>query len=334
MSSMYFRVNSISRARGSSAVGKAAYDARERLRDERVRKTFDFRARGGLEHAEILRPHGTAVEGSEWTRDRATLWNAAEFAERRKDARVAREYVVALPHELTPEQRLALAQQFAQGIADRYGGVVDLAVHSPPPGGDPRNYHAHALSTTRELTAGGLGRKTAIERNDTARRALGLPRVADELRILRRYWAELANDKLREARLEARLDHRTLAEQGIDRLPQRSVSRAVIEIERRGGHSYVAEWNRREQELLRQRQLEQAVPPAGGTAAASRPVAAGAAPTPADARDASLTIAERQQSGIERWLVYQQELAQPPSPALRARREHTREQDHDLGAEL
>ena len=48
------------------------------------------------------------------------MWNAAEAAERRKDARVEREYEVALPHELTHAQRVVLVQSFAHDLANRY----------------------------------------------------------------------------------------------------------------------------------------------------------------------------------------------------------------------
>jgi MobA/MobL family len=65
-----------------------------------------------------------------WALDRSALWNAAERAENRKDARVAREFEIALPHELTPEQRLAATREFAQGLADRYGAAVDFAIHA------------------------------------------------------------------------------------------------------------------------------------------------------------------------------------------------------------
>ncbi len=75
--------------------------------------------------------------------DRSTLWNAAEFAEKRKDARVAREFEVALPHELSAEERLEAAREMAQELADRYGAAVDFAIHAPHEASDVRNHHAH-----------------------------------------------------------------------------------------------------------------------------------------------------------------------------------------------
>src|SRR5258708_38874279 len=81
------------------------------------------------------------------------------------NARVAREYLVALPVELSPPQRLELVRGFAQELSDRYGFAVDFAVHAPRdfPGSDPRNFHAHLLAPTREVQLEGLGAKTTLD---------------------------------------------------------------------------------------------------------------------------------------------------------------------------
>ena len=107
MAIYHLAMKPISRASGRSAVAAAAYRASQKLTNERDGQTHDFTARRGVEHTEIVLPDGVDAE---WAQDRSTLWNAAEFAETRKDARVAREVEVALPHELTPEQRLALTR--------------------------------------------------------------------------------------------------------------------------------------------------------------------------------------------------------------------------------
>jgi hypothetical protein len=355
MSLMYFNVKSVSRGRGGSAVGKAAYLFRERLRDERTGKLHDYRARGGLEHAESFRPASAPEQGADWTRDRSTLWNAAEAAEKRANARVACEYVVALPHELSAQQRLALAREFAQGIATRYGAVVDLAVHQPPPGGDPRNHHAHVLSTTRELTATGLGRKTDLELGISTRWERGLPHISEEYKILRRQWAELANEKLREARIDARLDPRSLAEQGIDRRPQPQLSRAMIGLERSGKRCYAAERLREQYEAYRHWQLDRALEraavthalthehsvgePPGPVAAASEraasvPTAPIDRPATIDQAARPLTLEECQQAAAERWLAYRQAIAEGRELTVQPQREQTHEQGRDLGAEL
>ncbi|WP_234732028.1 MobA/MobL family protein, partial [Acidocella facilis] len=118
----------MSRASGRSSVAAAAYRAAEKLENQRDGLVHDFSRRSGVEHAEIVLPEGADAE---WAKERPALWNAAEASEKRKDARVAREVEIALPHELSAEQRLELTREFAQDLADRYGVAVDFAIHSP-----------------------------------------------------------------------------------------------------------------------------------------------------------------------------------------------------------
>jgi len=211
MSIMFMKIRSVARGHGGNAVAQSAYIARDRLRDAATSKVHDYRVIPGLQHAEILLPTGTTAGGAEWARDRNALWNAAEAAERPRNARVAREYTVALPHELGSEARLELARTFAQQIADRYRTPVDLAVHGPSARGDPRNHHAHILATTRELDGNGFGRKATIELGSAQRYQLGLRHTAYEYRELRALWAGLANERLRDAHVAARLEPRSRA---------------------------------------------------------------------------------------------------------------------------
>jgi hypothetical protein len=70
--------------------------------------------------------------------------------ENRKDARTAREWVIALPDELDADQRKDLAKDFARSLVDRYGVIADLAIHEPSKGGNDKNHHAHIMLTTRK----------------------------------------------------------------------------------------------------------------------------------------------------------------------------------------
>jgi hypothetical protein len=238
---LHFQVKSLSRAKGHNAVQRSAYITRGRLRDEGTRKLHNYQKRGGLEHTEIILPTAARVTGMTWAQDRTTLWNTAEAVESRKNARVGREYVVALPHELGTKQRLLLAQTFASALADRYGVVAELAIHRAPALGDRRNLHAHILSTTRTATATGLGAKSAMEWNDSARRSVGLPSSREEIRLLRYEWAAQVNHALKVAELNVRVDARSLWEQGSTRLPTPALTPAIIALERTGKTSYVAE---------------------------------------------------------------------------------------------
>ena len=223
MAIYHYTQKPVSRAKGQSAVAGAAYRSAEKLYDQRLGQTFDYSRRRGVEHAEIVLPTAAAQHDIQWARDRESLWNAAEGAEKRKDARIAREHEVALPHELNKTQQIELLRAFALQIANRYNVAVDFALHRPHKKGDQRNFHAHIYSTTREITPTGLGRKASIEWSDTDRSKQGLGKAKQELKVMRERWAELANEHLAHAGLEIRIDHRTLEAQGIGLVPGRKL---------------------------------------------------------------------------------------------------------------
>jgi Ti-type conjugative transfer relaxase TraA len=223
MAIYHYSQKPVSRAKGQSAVAGAAYRSAEKLYDQRLGQTFDYSRRRGVEHAEIVLPTAVAQHDIPWARDRESLWNAAEGAEKRKDARIAREHEVALPHELNKPQQIELLRAFALQIANRYNVAVDFALHRPHKKGDKRNFHAHIYSTTREIAPMGLGRKASIEWSDTDRSKQGLGKAKQELKVMRERWAELANEHLAHAGLEIRIDHRTLEAQGIDLVPGRKL---------------------------------------------------------------------------------------------------------------
>jgi len=243
MALYFLEMKTFSRSQGSSAPSLAAYRSGERIRDERTRHTYDHTDRQDVMYKEILLPARFAGAEMRWATDRSSLWNAAEIAEKRKNSRVAREYLIALPGELTHPQRVNVTRGFAQDLAERYGFAVDVALHAPRnfPGSDPRNFHAHLLATTREVSREGLGRKTTFDLNDETRRELGLGPAVRELFYARQRWAEVANMALESAHVDERIDHRSLAAQGITRERKLWIPRVPYEIERRGGRSVVAE---------------------------------------------------------------------------------------------
>ena len=221
----------ISRASGRSAVASAAYRAGEVLTNERDGITHDFTRRDGVEHSEIVLPEGVSAE---WALDRSALWNAAERAEKRKDARVAREFEIALPHELSQDQRLETARAFARDLADRYGAAVDFAIHAPHEPSDVRNHHAHVMMTTRKVAAEGLGDKTYIERENKWLIANDLPTTDVQLRDIRGAWEQIANERLALAGLDVRIDHRSHGERGLEIEPTEHMGVHATQMLRRG----------------------------------------------------------------------------------------------------
>ena len=193
-------VKPVSRSSGRSATAAAAYRNAERIIDERTGDIHDYTRRSGVDHVESFSPVGMRHQSG------AELWNKAEAAEVRKNARVAREVLVALPHELDQEQRRELAKSIAQGLADRYGTAGTLAVHHPDREGDNRNHHVHILMTTRRLDASGqLGEKTR-ELDD-------VKRGPQEVEWIRAMIEDQTNYSLERAGVEARVDRRSLIEQ-------------------------------------------------------------------------------------------------------------------------
>ena len=235
------QVASVSRGDGHSSVGAAAYRAGERIRDDRTNELYNHSRRKDVTHSEILVPTYLAGKNMDWVFSRAMLWNTVENAETRKNARVATEIQVTLPFELPPQRRVLLAQSFSRELADHYRVAVDLNVHDPRPSGDPRNFHAHLLMTTREVSPEGLGAKAGLDMPATERIRLGLPNISQEFVAVRERWATLTNQAFKEANLGVRVDHRSLAEQGIDREPRPHIPFAAYKIERAGKYSEVAE---------------------------------------------------------------------------------------------
>jgi MobA/MobL family len=87
----------------------------------------------------------------------------------------------------------------------------------------------------------GLGAKTDIELKDADRAKKGLSAGRVEVTEIRERWAALVNEHLAERGHRARVDHRSLEAQGVDREPTVHKGHVVTAIERRGERAYVAE---------------------------------------------------------------------------------------------
>lgn len=205
-----------------SAIAAAAYRSASRIEDHRTAIVHDYRRRSGVLETFIVAPPAVG-----WAVERAALWNAAEAAEKRSDARTAREYILALPHELDAAGRRAVAERFANLLVERYGIAADVALHAPSREGDQRNWHAHVLTTVRTVEPAGLGAKT---------RELDMATTsAAHIEQLRRDWTELVNEALREAgHLEAAvLDARPRQERGLAGEPTVHMGPQATAMERR-----------------------------------------------------------------------------------------------------
>ncbi|WP_230939951.1 MobA/MobL family protein [Xanthomonas translucens] len=282
MAIYHSRIKTFSRSRGDSSVAAAAYRAGLLLVDHLTGRRHDYRHRGGVVETICLAPEGSP----DWAFEPSELWPAAELAENRKNSTVAREFEVALPHELDESQRSELTAAISEALVGRYGFALQASVHAPGTR-DGLNHHAHILATTRRMTPEGLGDKTRELDGGVSGRS--------EIEWVRATVAELTNAHLAMAGIECRVDHRRLEVQAEDamlrgdlveaialtRQPTQHVGKNASALERRGVHTdraaanerIVEENNAAFERAIQQAQLEGravATPPGHSAAQAAR----------------------------------------------------------------
>lgn len=223
MAIYHMSVKPVQRSKGRSSTAAAAYRAACVIEDKRTGLEHDYTKKEGVKHTEIITPDGVNIP------TRSDLWNAAEAAEKRKDGCTAREYEVNLPYELNEQQRTELAQDFCRQLAKIHGIAVDLCIHKPTDkevkaGADPRNHHAHILTTTRKITNDGLTDKADIEKAGRKRK--------DDLKATREMWATTANKHLEMAGVDVRIDARSLKDQGSSLKPTIKMGKVATQMER------------------------------------------------------------------------------------------------------
>lgn len=237
----------VSRKSGRTATAAAAYRAAAMIHDERTGETHDYRRKRGVLSADCFY---IDANGGVNRLDREQVWNAAEQIEKRKDARTAREIVVALPSELDGDERKKLASAFGEWLSKKFGVGVDVALHAPDKGGDDRNFHAHILMTTRKVSIENgkaiLGEKSDLELSDRElRKRYGASASGRKLiNEIRKRWADGVNWLLEREGIDARIDHRSHAERGLQELPSIKMGVAATAMERRGEVSERGEINR------------------------------------------------------------------------------------------
>jgi MobA/MobL family len=207
--------NPISRGKGQSAVAKAAYNAREAIRDERTGQMKDFSRNKDevLFSGIFVDPKRNAPA---WAQQRAELWNAASAAEKRKDAREAQEIILNLPHELTDQQRRYMLTDFVrEQITRSTGRVADVNIHTAPKHGDDRNIHAHILMSVRAIGQDGFGER--------------LPEVTPEqIAQWKEKWAERGAKELRKAGFEIEADRWAVGHHTLERQRQAALERGDL----------------------------------------------------------------------------------------------------------
>lgn len=243
----------ISRGQGRSAVGAAAYRSGERLTNDYDGITHDYTNKGGVVYSEVMLCENAPQE----YQNRAVLWNEVERQEKGGKARLAREYEVALPIELNRDEQIELVRDYVRENFVKNGMCADFAVHDKGDG----NPHAHIMLTTRPIEPGGewgakqkkeyLLDKDGNKQYDPKKKTYKCRTVkvndwdtTEFLQRSRENWAAIVNRELEKKNLPQRVDHRSLKEQGKQRIPTEHIGVAAKNMEKRGKVSERGERNR------------------------------------------------------------------------------------------
>ncbi len=228
MAIYHLRVKFVQRSAGRSAVAAAAYRSGERLFDERRGTVEDYTRKRDIEHKEILLPDHMPVS----MQDRGVLWNSIETGIAHPRGQPAFEVEVALPRELDSAKCVQLVRDFAHEHFVKEGLAVDYAIHRTVASDGGEHPHAHILISTRRFNEDGSMGKAARDLQDNPKliakinaleeagkldEALILQREAVNLDRWRRHWEDYSNRFLEDSGSESRIDHRTLAAQGVAR---------------------------------------------------------------------------------------------------------------------
>lgn len=255
-------IKNISRSSGKSAVASASYRAGEKLEDRETGQTYDYTNKSEVTYSEIFLCKNAPSE----YQDRENLWNAVEEVETQSNARLAREWEVALPNELTFEQCKELVKMYAQSLTDE-GMCVDANIHWKN-----GNHHAHIMGTTRPIVNGKWGQKEKkvykLDENGqkipqidpkTGKQKVGARgrkmwqretveannwNKSQKVEEWRERWAAYCNRALEKAESHEKVDHKSFKRQGFERIPTIHEGYVARAMEQKGQTAERCEINR------------------------------------------------------------------------------------------
>lgn len=250
MAIFHLSVKIISRSKNQSIIAKVAYRAGEKLQDDETAKIYDYTHKKEVVFSEILLCENAPKEYLE----KKILWSAVQKIEKQSNAQLAREIEVALPKEFDFETQKKVLREYIKKNFIDVGMIADYSIHSKE-----NNPHAHILLTTRKIKQNGEwdvkerkqykldanGEKIPILNADGTQK-LGARNTKlweretvqmndwnnrEKVEEWRKNWAEICNQFLTQ---ENKIDHRSYARQGIDKIPQMKIGVAQIAMKKRG----------------------------------------------------------------------------------------------------
>lgn len=255
MATYHFHLGHISRGKGQSAVSASAYRASERLYDDYYGEVADYTAKGGVVYTEIMTPDFVP----ESFHDRATLWSTVESVEKHPKAQLAYSFDIALMTEFSQEENIELAKRFVSENPVSKGMIADLAVHYKETDGHA-NPHFHVMCPIRPMNEDGSWgnkqrREYLLDENgenildENGKKVFNAVPTTDwnlpqTLEDWRKKWAEMVNEEYEKRKMNERIDHRSYAEQGIEKIPQIHEGPHVRKLEAQGIKTDKGNFNR------------------------------------------------------------------------------------------
>ena len=241
----HFNISMISRGKSKSAVASAAYISCKKIKNEWDGEVHDYHNKKGLLHSEIFLPEHVPKE----FKDRSYLWNSVELNEKASNAQLARNFIIALPKELSFEENKKLITDFIQENFVSKGMIADLAIHD---GNDEENnnIHAHIMTTLRPINEKGewqakskkeyvldeKGEKIKLKSGNYKTRKIELTDWNNKgnAEKWRKNFASLCNQYLEKNHQEKRVDHRSYKRQGIEEIPTIHMGASASALEKKG----------------------------------------------------------------------------------------------------
>ena len=244
--SLHTHVDIVTRSKGASVIAKAAYNARDKLKDEYYVKVHDYSKKDDLVFSKIFLPEHIPKEFS----DREYLWNSVEKIEKSKNSQLARNLLFTLPRELNEEDRIKLISEFIEENFTSKGMIADCNIHNPLASDNEEQPHAHILLTLREIDKQGKwkpkcrkeyildenGEKIKLKSGNYKSRKVNLNdwNEPDKAKEWRENFSKKANEYLEKNGIVKRIDPRTFEDQGREELPQIHLGTASYQMEKKG----------------------------------------------------------------------------------------------------
>lgn len=244
--SLHTHVDIVSRSKGHSVIAKAAYNARDKLKDEYYVKVHDYSKKTDLVFSKIFLPEHIPKEFS----NREYLWNEVEKIEKSKNSQLARNLLFELPRELNEQDRIKLISEFIEENFTSKGMIADCNIHNPPASDNKEQPHAHILLTLREIDEKGNwkpkcrkeyildenGEKIKLKSGNYKSRKVNLNdwNEPDKAKEWRENFSKKANEYLARNNINKRIDPRTFEEQGREELPQIHLGTSSYQMEKKG----------------------------------------------------------------------------------------------------